>query len=219
MPGQGSSAALTDADRRVAVAAIDALAADLKIPKEKILVDTIRAVDWSNSSIGCPKPGVAYLEVITPGHKVTLRADGQVYVVHEAKNRAFVCKQPKLAGGVAPPNVTKAPCETARILKVRIVERAESGGIRPTPPTAEAESRDVQPIARPLYYISLECNGRAYMARVVGGTPGFNPAELDAASQLQVKVADGRTILKTENGDEFEAILATIPAQSATPPR
>ena len=102
VPGQGSSAALTDADRHVAVAAIDALAADLKIPKEKILVDTIRAVDWSNSSIGCPKPCVAYLEVITPGHKVTLRADGQVYVVHEAKERAIVCHDTKAFAGIDP---------------------------------------------------------------------------------------------------------------------
>ena len=86
----------------MAVAAIDALAADLKIPKEKIQVDTIRAVDWSNSSIGCPKPGVAYLEVITPGHKVTLRADGQVYVVHEAKERAFVCHDTKAFAGIDP---------------------------------------------------------------------------------------------------------------------
>ena len=102
VPGQGSSATLIEADRRVALAAIDALAADLKIPKEKIQVDTIRAVDWSNSSIGCPKPGVAYLEVITPGHKVTLRADGQIYVVHEAKQRAFVCHDTKAFAGIDP---------------------------------------------------------------------------------------------------------------------
>jgi hypothetical protein len=102
VPGQGSSAPLTEADRSVAVLAIDALAADLKIPKDKILVDTIRAVDWRNSSIGCPKPGVAYLEVITPGHKVTLRADGQIYVVHEAKQRAFVCHQTKAFAGIDP---------------------------------------------------------------------------------------------------------------------
>ena len=34
VPGQGSSATLTEADRRVAQAAIDALAADQKIPKD-----------------------------------------------------------------------------------------------------------------------------------------------------------------------------------------
>ncbi len=65
-------------------------------------MDTVRAVDWRDSSLGCPKPGIAYLDVITPGHKVTLRADGQIYVVHEAGNKAFVCRQTKALGGITP---------------------------------------------------------------------------------------------------------------------
>lgn len=102
VPGQGSAEQLTDQQSTVASLAIDALAADLKIAKGGILVDTIRAVDWPNSSIGCPKPGVAYLDVITPGHKITLRAGGQIYVAHEAKGRAFICHQSKALGGVTP---------------------------------------------------------------------------------------------------------------------
>ena len=70
--------------------------------KDKILVDTVRTLDWRDSSLGCPKPGVAYLDVITPGHRVTLRANGQVYVVHEARNKAFVCHQTKALGGITP---------------------------------------------------------------------------------------------------------------------
>jgi hypothetical protein len=82
----------------VAALAIDALAADLGIPKESIQVEGVRAVEWRDSSIGCPKPDVAYMQVITPGHEVRLRAGGNSYVVHEAKNRAFVCHPaPKVA--------------------------------------------------------------------------------------------------------------------------
>lgn len=102
VPGQGSAEKLTTAEHDVAKLAIDALAADLKIATNKILVDTIRAVDWPNSSVGCPKPGVAYLDVITPGHKITLRADGQVYVAHEARGRAFICHQTKAYAGIDP---------------------------------------------------------------------------------------------------------------------
>ncbi|MGH8203274.1 MAG: hypothetical protein ACREST_01610 [Steroidobacteraceae bacterium] len=102
VPGQGSADRLTDTERAAALAAIDALAAELQVPEDRIQVDTIRAVEWPDSSIGCPKPGRAYLQVITPGHKVTLRADGQVYVVHEARNEAFVCKQSKALGGITP---------------------------------------------------------------------------------------------------------------------
>ena len=86
----------------VAQIAIDALAADLGIAKKKIQVDTVRAVEWRDSSIGCPQPGRANLQVITPGHKVTLRADGRVHVVHEANGRAFVCEQTRPYAGVNP---------------------------------------------------------------------------------------------------------------------
>lgn len=102
VPGQGSAEKLTDAERDVALRAIDALAADLQIAKDGIAVDTIRAVEWPDSGIGCPQPGRAYLQVITPGHKITLRAQQRIYVVHEAKGRAFVCHQNKAMGSVTP---------------------------------------------------------------------------------------------------------------------
>lgn len=100
VPGQEPAVALTDVERGVAGLAIDALAAELGIPKEKILVDTVRAVEWSDSSLGCRKPGVAYLDVVTPGHRVTLRVDRQIYVIHEARNHAFLCRENKALGGI-----------------------------------------------------------------------------------------------------------------------
>ena len=102
VPGQGTSEQLTEPEREVARLAIDALAADLQIAKEGILVDTIRAVDWPDSSYGCPKPGRAYLTVITPGHKITLRVNGRIYVVHEAKRSAFICHKTEAYAGVTP---------------------------------------------------------------------------------------------------------------------
>lgn len=102
LAGQGSAEQVTTERRDVAQLAIDALAADLGIAKDKITIDTIRPVEWRDSSIGCPQPGQAYLQVITPGHKITLRADGQIHVVHEAGKRAFVCRTTKAMGGVTP---------------------------------------------------------------------------------------------------------------------
>ena len=100
VPGQGSPEELTDVERGAAQLAIDTLAADLKIPRESIEVDTVKAVEWRNSSLGCPKPGVAYLDVVTPGHKVVLRVGKEIHVVHEAGNRAFRCEQGKSLGGM-----------------------------------------------------------------------------------------------------------------------
>lgn len=101
-PGREPAEPLTDVERAAAQVAIEALATELGVPKEQVLVDTVRDVEWRDSSLGCPKPGVAYLSVITPGHRVTLRVDRQVHVVHEADNRAFVCVQTKAMGGITP---------------------------------------------------------------------------------------------------------------------
>lgn len=101
-PPAAPAAPSTDTEQAVANLAIEALAAELKIPADGIEVESVRAVDWPDSSLGCPQPDRAYLQVVTPGHAITLRAGGAVHVVHEANNRAFVCRQPQ-AGAAASP--------------------------------------------------------------------------------------------------------------------
>lgn len=101
-PGREPAAPLTDVERAAARVAIDTLATELGVAKEQVFVDTVRAVEWRDSSLGCPKPGVAYLDVMSSGHRVLLRVDGHVHAVHEAGNRAFVCVQTKAMGGITP---------------------------------------------------------------------------------------------------------------------
>ena len=100
-PAEAPATQLSDTESAAASLAVDLLAAELKISKDKIVVDSVRAVDWRDSSLGCPKPGMAYMQVITPGHEVTLSAAGGVHVVHEANNKAFVCRQAKSVEGAA----------------------------------------------------------------------------------------------------------------------
>jgi hypothetical protein len=128
-----------DVQGAVANLAIETLAAELKIPKDAITVESVTEIDWRNSSLGCPKPGMAYLDVITSGHKVTLRANGQVYSVHEADNKAFVCHQPSLAGGMAPkPELAygrlmlTAQKDLAQRLRVPVQEIRPGGAMRMT---------------------------------------------------------------------------------------
>ena len=99
-PAENAAPELSDVDRAVANLAIDALAAELEIARERIAVQSVTAVNWGDSSLGCPRPDMAYLSVVTPGHRVTLLAEGKLYSVHEANNRAFVCRQPQ--PGTAP---------------------------------------------------------------------------------------------------------------------
>lgn len=93
---RGQIGTLEPEQQPLAERAVALLAEELKIPKEDIEVDSVRAVEWRDSSLGCPEPGQAYLQVMTPGHKITLRAGKRLYFVHEAKGRAFLCRQKKV---------------------------------------------------------------------------------------------------------------------------
>ncbi len=84
--------------------AVTVLAEDLGIEADDIEVVSIEAVQWNDSSLGCPKPGQAYLMVITPGFRVILEADGERYEYHTDQNQTAVrCQGRQRGGGTAFP--------------------------------------------------------------------------------------------------------------------
>ena len=71
------------------------LAQRLSIPATEITVVDARDVVWSNSSLGCPQPGMLYAEVLTPGYLILLNANRQDYEYHAGKSSdAFYCERP-----------------------------------------------------------------------------------------------------------------------------
>ena len=65
-----------------------------------VRVVVVEPVDWSDSSLGCPQPGMMYAQVITPGFLVVLEADGQTYTYHTDTGRFVVlCEQESGASG------------------------------------------------------------------------------------------------------------------------
>jgi len=58
-----------------------------------IVVQRGEAVEWNDSSLGCAKPGMAYMQMITPGYRVVLQA-GQNGYDYRANTRGyfFVCE-------------------------------------------------------------------------------------------------------------------------------
>ena len=48
----------------------------------EIRLASVDAVEWSDASLGCPQPGMMYAQVITPGYRVVLEAEGQQYTYH-----------------------------------------------------------------------------------------------------------------------------------------
>lgn len=88
----------------------------LAIPVAQITLEQAEAVDWSDSSLGCPQPGMMYLQVITPGFKVLLKAGGETHPVHVGGARAVLCVRGVGAGA--------GPKAKAAQAKVDLLSRA-----------------------------------------------------------------------------------------------
>lgn len=79
-------------EQAVAEAALGIASEYLRVSQEALEVISVQAVDWPDSSLGCPQPGRSYLQVITPGHKALVRHGERVVPVHMAKASGFVCE-------------------------------------------------------------------------------------------------------------------------------
>lgn len=66
----------------------------LGVPADSLEVLSVEGVEWPDASLGCPQPGMAYIQVLTPGFRVTLRAGSATYVAHTDMGRqAVVCTE------------------------------------------------------------------------------------------------------------------------------
>ncbi len=72
------------------MAAVRRLAEDRDIPPEEITVASWEPVDWPDTSLGCPEPGMMYAQVIVPGYRVVLEARGDLYRAHTDQTGARV---------------------------------------------------------------------------------------------------------------------------------
>lgn len=71
------------------------LAQRAAISTAQIQVVDATEVEWSDSSLGCPQPGMSYLQVITPGYRIALQANGIQYEYHSNKSTLIVfCENP-----------------------------------------------------------------------------------------------------------------------------
>lgn len=95
----GAPAAGTAA-RTMSDLAREKLATDLGMAADAVNVVDVQAVEWRDGSLGCPKPGMMYPQVITPGYQVTLEANGTRYTYHTNTRQQVVrCDAPSGKGG------------------------------------------------------------------------------------------------------------------------
>jgi hypothetical protein len=70
------------------------LAKRLGVPEAEIVVLEARAVLWPDGSLGCPQPGMAYIQIPFDGGLIRLEVDGQEYNYHTGgPDGPFLCEQ------------------------------------------------------------------------------------------------------------------------------
>lgn len=145
--------------------AVAALRKHLENPAADVEVLSITPIEWRDSSLGCPRPDLSYMQVITPGHLAMLRHAGTTYQVHMAEKAAFVCERP--AGEVAKESVPKVqvPVTIERMEALARADLARRLGVSADKISVES--------AKPVVWqdLSLGCpeRGQSYKAVPVQG--------------------------------------------------
>jgi len=67
----------------------------LGIDADEVEIVSVAAREFSDSSLGCPQPGMSYLQVITPGYRVLLEADGRRFDVRTSGGQGRICRRRK----------------------------------------------------------------------------------------------------------------------------
>lgn len=68
----------------------DDLARRALVKPETITVVSSTEQQWPDGSLGCPKPGEMYTQMIVPGYRVVLQAGGEKYAYHSDQRGKFV---------------------------------------------------------------------------------------------------------------------------------
>ena len=90
------------AERVVGLAQED-LARRLDLAPDAIRVVSVEAVVWPDASLRCPKAGTVYGQVITPGFRVVLEAESQMYEYHTDREQTAVFCEEEVSAMEVPP--------------------------------------------------------------------------------------------------------------------
>jgi hypothetical protein len=81
-------------DNPLVILAKEDLAERLGVTLDQIELLSFEEVVWPDASLGCPQPGMAYIQMLQDGALIRLSAEGQVYDYPSGGNRGvFLCEQ------------------------------------------------------------------------------------------------------------------------------
>ena len=71
----------------VFIIARDDLAERTGVDADLIKIKSVERAQWPDTALGNPRPGQSYSQVIVPGFKMVLEAEGQDYLYHTSMSR------------------------------------------------------------------------------------------------------------------------------------
>lgn len=93
-PSSTSSPSISAPQNLIEIARED-LAQRLSLSISQIDLVDAKEVIWPDSSLGCPQPGMAYADVLTPGYMIILKAGDKEYEYHASKGTFVIyCENP-----------------------------------------------------------------------------------------------------------------------------
>ena len=75
--------------------AVSVVAAQSGLMPDQLIVISLEAVNFTDGSLDCPQPGMAYPQVITPGYWVLLEGDSHSFDVRVSGDRGQICDTPR----------------------------------------------------------------------------------------------------------------------------
>lgn len=82
--------------------AVSNLALRLDIDEAEVGIAEAQFVTWPNSALGCPEPDMMYTQALVPGYRIRLRADGNTWHYHGARDKpSFHCPAERVSAPAA----------------------------------------------------------------------------------------------------------------------
>jgi hypothetical protein len=159
-----------DADEEASRLARRAVADKLGIAEAEAVVETVEAVAWPDSGLGCSAKGEINAAVLTPGHRVVVRARGAAYAVHVGSGRARLCPEPGSPQGEFLGAGLKVAGAARRDLAARLAVEPKDVRLVSMRPTTWPDARLGCPGPAPAdasatkgFVITLEARGKEYL--------------------------------------------------------
>lgn len=146
----------------VVTAVREVLASELDISLQDVEPVRLEPAEWPDASLGCPEPGKAYAQVVTPGYRIFLRVGEREYELHTDRSArtAVICESTLEEGSAAAVGHLAAElgisAEEIDVLSVARYEWPDTSLGCPEPERAYAQ------VVTPGYSVILRAQGGEY---------------------------------------------------------